>query len=64
MYQFFKPVRVAQLVNVKCGPNKWHMILGSNPITDDILNLPSASCCRAVNTPKFGSTWRVLRAWL
>ena len=29
----------------------------------DTLNLPGASCCEAVNTPRFGSPWRVLRAW-
>ena len=27
------------------------------------LNLPDAGCCRAVSTLRFGSPWRVLRAW-
>ena len=43
-----KPVRVAQLVRMntgKCGPSKWHMVLGLNPATDDILNLLGAGCC-------------------
>ena len=58
--------RVAQLVRVntgKCGPNKWHMVLGLNLATDDILNLPGTGCCGAVSTSRFGSPWRVLRAW-
>ncbi|RVW14053.1 hypothetical protein CK203_089276 [Vitis vinifera] len=40
------------------------MVLGSNPATDDTLNLPSVGCCKAVSTSRFGSPWRVLRAWL
>ena len=48
----------------KCGPNKWHMVLGSNLTTNDTLNLPNVSYYKVVNTPKFGSPRRVLRAWL
>ena len=33
---------------MKCDPSKWHMVLGSNPFTDDILTLPGAACCRVV----------------
>ena len=44
----------------KCGPSKWHIVPSSNPATDDT---PSAGCCGAVSTPRFGSLWRVLRAW-
>ncbi|RVX20118.1 Nuclear cap-binding protein subunit 1 [Vitis vinifera] len=29
----------------KCGPSKWHMVLGLNPTTDDTLNLTGAGCC-------------------
>ena len=47
----------------KCGPSKWHMVVGLNPATDDTLNLPNAGCCGAISTPRFGSPWRVLRAW-
>ena len=46
---------VDQLVRVnigKCNLSKWNMIQDSNPITDDILNLPDDSCCRAVSTPR------------
>ena len=39
------------------------MILGSNPAIDNTLNLPSVGCSGAVSTPRFGSPWRVLRAW-
>ena len=39
------------------------MVLGSNPTTNDTLNLLGASCCGVVNTSRFGSPWRVLRAW-
>ncbi|RVX07857.1 hypothetical protein CK203_021987 [Vitis vinifera] len=39
------------------------MVLGSNLITNDTLNVPDASCCGAVNTPRFGSPWRVLKAY-
>ena len=58
--------KVAQLVRVnteKCGPNKWHMVLGSNPSTNDTLNLLSIGCCGVVGTLRFGSPWRVLRAY-
>ncbi|RVW81458.1 Kinesin-like protein KIN-7K, chloroplastic [Vitis vinifera] len=50
------PIRVAQLVRAntkKYGPNKRHMVLGSNFATNDILNLSGAGCCWAVNTPIF-----------
>ena len=56
------PVKVAQLVKLntrKCGLNKWHMVLGLNPIIDNVLNLLSVGCCGAVSTPRFGSPWRV-----
>ena len=36
----FKPVRVAQLVGAnveRCGPGKRHMVLSSNPTTDNSL---------------------------
>ena len=36
---------------------------GSNPTTDDSLNLPGTGCCGAVSTLGFESPWRVLRAW-
>ena len=36
------------------------MVLGSNPVIDDTLNLSGAGCCGAVSTPRFGSPWRVL----
>ena len=66
-YRRYKlPIRVAQLVmaNIrKCGPNTWHIVLGSNPATDDTLKFTGASCCKAVSTPRFGSPSRVLRAW-
>ena len=39
------------------------MVLGSNLVIDDILNSFDASCFGVVNTPRFGSPWRVLRAW-
>ena len=42
--------------------SKWHMVLDSNPIIDDILNLPVVGCCGTINTLRFGSSWRVLRA--
>ena len=35
----------------KCGPSKWHMMLGLNLVIDDTLNLPGVGCCGAVNTP-------------
>ena len=60
------PVKVAQLVSAntgKCGPSKWHMVLNLNPATDDTLNLPGVGCCGLVSTLRFGSPWRVLRAW-
>ena len=53
------PIRVAQLVRAntkKYGPNKRHMVLGSDFATNDILNLSGAGCCWAVNTPMFGSS--------
>ena len=62
----YLPARVAQLVRVntaKCGPSNWHMVLNSNPTTDDTLNLPNVGCCGVVSTLRFGSSWRVLRAW-
>ena len=62
-----EPVKIAQLVKAntrKCGPSKWHMVLGSNLATDDTLNLPDVGYCGAVSTPRFGSPWRILRAWL
>ena len=61
-----EPTRVAQLVRTnirKCGPNKGHIVLGLNPATNDTLNLPDASCCGAINTPRLGSSWKVLKAW-
>ena len=60
------PARVAQLVRAntrKCSPSKWHMVLGSNVVTDDALNLLGVGCRGVVSTPRFGSPWRVLRAW-
>ena len=42
------PTRVAQLVRVdtaKCGLSKWYMVLSSNPVVDDTLNLPGTGCC-------------------
>ena len=36
----FKPVRVAQLIGAnvgRCGPSKRHMVLSSNPTTDNSL---------------------------
>ncbi|RVW84584.1 hypothetical protein CK203_048152 [Vitis vinifera] len=45
--------KVTQLVRAnigKCGPNRWHMVLGLNPITDGTLNLLGASCYGAVST--------------
>ena len=39
------------------------MVLDSNLVTDDTLNLPDVGCCGAVNIPRFGSPWIVLRAW-
>ena len=62
---YFLPARVAQLVKAnfgKCDPNKWHMVLGSNPAIDDTFNLSSVGCCGTVNTLRFGSPWKVLRA--
>ena len=61
-----KLAKVAQLVRAsarKCGLNKWHMVMSSNPIIDDTLNLPSVGCCGAVSTTRFRSPWRILRAW-
>ena len=61
-----KLAKVAQLVRAnarKCGLNKWHMVMSSNPIIDDTLNLPSVECCGAVSTTRFRSPWRILRAW-
>ena len=52
------PVKVTQLVRVnigKYGPSKWHMVQSSNPVTNDILNLPGTGCCGVVNTLSFGS---------
>ena len=57
MENWIQLVRVAQLVKAntgKCGPSKWHMVLGSNPTTDDTLNLFGASCCGAVITSSLG----------
>ena len=48
---------------MKSGLTKWHMVLGLNPVTDDTLNLYDVGCCKVVNTLRFGSPWRVLRAW-
>ena len=39
------------------------MVLGLNFSIDDTLNLLSAGCYRTISTPRFGSPWRVLRAW-
>ena len=39
------------------------MVLGSNLATDDTLNLPNTGCCGVVNTSRFESPWRVLKAW-
>ena len=39
------------------------MVLGSNPSTNDTLNLLSIGCCGVVGTLRFGSPWRVLRAY-
>ncbi|RVW69956.1 hypothetical protein CK203_052699 [Vitis vinifera] len=39
------------------------MDLGSNLATDNALNLPGTGCCVVVSTPRFGSPWRVQRAW-
>ena len=39
------------------------MVLGSNPSTNDILNLLNIGCCGVVGTLRFGSPWRVLRAY-
>ena len=42
------PTRVAQLVRIdigKCGLSKWYMVLSSNPVVDDTLNLPGTGCC-------------------
>ena len=33
------------------------MILGLNLAIDDTLNLPGASCCGAVSTPRLGFPW-------
>ena len=49
----FPPAKVVQLVRAntgKCGPSKWHMVLGSNPTTDDTLTLPSVDCYGVVKT--------------
>ena len=53
-----KELTIVQLVRVnteKCSPSKWHMGLSSNPATNDTLNLPSAGCCGAISTTRFGS---------
>ena len=66
IYCYCLPARVVQLVranNGKCGPSKWHMVLGLNFVTDNTLNLPGAGCYGTVSAPRFGSPWRVLRAW-
>lgn len=60
------PTRIAQLVKAntgKCGPNKWHIVLGSNSVTDDTLNLLNVGCCGMINTLRFRSLWRVPRVW-
>ena len=51
---FLKIKNKKSLVKVnprKCGPSKWHMMLGLNLVIDDTLNLPGVGCCGAVNTP-------------
>ena len=39
------------------------MVLGLNPATNDTLNLPGIGCYEVVSTPRFGSAWRVPKAW-
>ena len=39
------------------------MVLGSNHVTNDTLNLFGVDCCEVVSTLRFRSPWRVLRAW-
>ena len=39
------------------------MVPSSNPVVDDTLNLLGIGCWEAVNTLRFGSQWKVLRAW-
>ena len=49
--------RVAQLVRAnarRCGPSKRHMVLGSNPITDDTLIYLVLVVAGAVSTLRFG----------
>ena len=45
------------------GPNKRHMVSGSNPATNDTLIYPVLIFTSSFSTPRFGSPWRVLRAW-
>ena len=55
--KILRPAKIALLIRVntrKGGRSKWHMVLGLNPATDDILNLPSTSYCKAVNTRGLG----------
>ena len=59
-------VRVAQLVRAnvgRCGLNKRHIVLGSNLATNDILIYPVLVIADTISTLRFGSLWRVLRAW-
>lgn len=44
--------RVAHLFKMnieKCGPIKWYIVLGSNSVTNDIMNLFGAGCCGTVS---------------
>ncbi|RVW27448.1 40S ribosomal protein S24-2 [Vitis vinifera] len=46
----YRLIRLARANTGKWCPGKWHMVLGSNPTSNDILNLPSVDCCGAVST--------------
>ena len=55
MFAFINlPIKVISLVRVntgKCDLYKWYMILNSNSIIDDTLNLPGISYYETINTP-------------
>ena len=48
-------IKVIQLIKTdirKYGSNEWHMVLSSNLVTNDTLNLPDTNCCKVINTSK------------
>ena len=54
---------VGQAEHWEVFPSKWRIVLASNFTIDDTLNLLGIGCCGVVSTLRFGSSWRVLRAW-